>query len=254
MFFRKALKSPNFNERPAGRKPDMIVLHYTGMKTGKAALKRLCSPDSEVSAHYFLNERGRVRHLVEDEQRAWHAGVSYWAGERDINGASIGIEIVNPGHEFGYQAFSERQIGALAFLCCRLMEKHRIAPERVVAHSDVAPSRKIDPGHLLPWERLARKNIGLWPEVEEGDLAGAPALLENRATFQALLCGYGYNPEVPFEDVVVAYHRHFCPEKFKSWDDRPEQPDILSCARLLALSRMKAQKTEKPPGFPDGSS
>ncbi len=239
MFFCKTYKSPNFDERAGGRGPDMIVLHYTGMKTGKEALRRLCDPESKVSSHYFLDEKGRVRQLVADDRRAWHAGVSYWAGERDVNSASIGVEIVNPGHEFGYQAFSERQIGALAFLCRRLMDRYGIRPERVLAHSDIAPSRKVDPGHLLPWERLARKNIGLWPDVKAEDLAAAAGLMENREAFHALLCGYGYSPEASFNDAIVAYHRHFCPEKFRNWDDRPETPDAISCARLLALTRMR---------------
>jgi N-acetylmuramoyl-L-alanine amidase len=238
MFFKK-YKSPNFDNRSDGQSPSMIVLHYTGMETGKAALERLCDPQSKVSAHYFIDEKGKVRQLVADDKRAWHAGVSYWSGMRDINSVSIGVEIVNPGHEFGYQAFSERQIGAVAFLCAKLMRKYTISPSRILGHSDIAPSRKVDPGHLLPWERLARKSIGLWPEVEAMDMAAASDLVGSPESFHALLCGYGYNPEDPPEDVIVAFHRHFCPEKFKHWGDRPETPDVLSCARLLALLRLK---------------
>jgi N-acetylmuramoyl-L-alanine amidase len=239
MFFKRTYKSPNFDARANGQNPSMIVLHYTGMETGKGALERLCDPSSKVSAHYFIDEKGKVRQLVEDDQRAWHAGVSYWGGERDINSASLGIEIVNPGHEFGYQAFSERQIGSLAFLCARLMKKYKISPARILGHSDIAPSRKVDPGHLLPWERLARKSIGLWPEVEEMDLTAGADLVQSPDSFHALLCGYGYNPEADAEDVIVAFHRHFAPEKFKNWDDRPAVPDAMSCARLLALLRLQ---------------
>lgn len=236
MFFTPK-KSPNFDERAGGQNPSMIILHYTGMKTGREALKRLCDPSAKVSAHYFIDEKGRVRQLVADDKRAWHSGVSYWNGVSDVNSASLGIEIVNPGHEFGYQAYTDRQIGALAFLCEELIAKYKIAPRYILGHSDVAPTRKVDPGHLLPWERLARKHIGLWPELGEIDEDEAAALADDPDAFHRALVQFGYGPDAPFIDTMVAFHRHFCPEKFKKWDDRPAKPNVLGAARLLALLR-----------------
>lgn len=148
-------KSPNFGDRRGGHeKPSMIIIHYTGMKTGEEALERLCDLKSEVSAHYLIEEDGRLFQLVDDDKRAWHAGVSAWAGETDINSASIGIELVNPGHEWGYRAFPDVQIDVLIDLCRDLICKYNIAPERILGHEDVAPGRKQDPGELFPWDKL----------------------------------------------------------------------------------------------------
>jgi N-acetylmuramoyl-L-alanine amidase len=246
MFFRRNYKSPNFDERANGQAPSMIILHYTGMETGKAALDRLCDPAAKVSAHYVIDEKGKSRQLVEDNKRAWHAGVSYWSGERDINSASIGIEIVNRGHEHGYHAFSERQLGTVGFVCLDLIERFNIPPHRILGHSDIAITRKIDPGHYFPWERLAERGIGLWPTPNEMDLAAAPDLLQSPESFHALLCGFGYDPEMPPEETITAFHRHFYPEQFKHWEDKPGTPDILSCAKLLSLVRQKNAQTEKP--------
>src|SRR5262249_6695143 len=151
------------NERPVAGRIDMLVLHYTGMRTGEAALERLCDPVAKVSSHYLVEEDGTTWRLVPEEKRAWHAGVSFWAGERDINDFSIGIELVNPGHEFGYRPFPEAQMQALEALARDIVDRHAIRPHRVVGHSDVAPTRKTDPGELFDWARLARKGIGLWP-------------------------------------------------------------------------------------------
>lgn len=244
-FFRPKYQSPNFNER-AYDAPSMILIHYTGMRTAKEALERLCEPESQVSAHFVIDERGRVDRLVDPARRAWHAGRSYWAGDTDINSASIGIELVNKGHEFGYHAFSERQIGKLGFVCLELIEQYGIAPHRILGHSDVAPGRKVDPGHYFPWERLAERGIGLWPEPNDMDFEAAKDLLDHPESFHGLLCGYGYNPEVDPQEAVIAFHRHFYPEMFKYWDDRPVTPDILSCAKLMALIRQKNEQTEKP--------
>ena len=148
-------KSPNFTERRGGHeKPSMIIIHYTGMKTGEEALQRLCDPAAEVSAHYVIEEDGRLFQLVDEDKRAWHAGVSEWQGEADINSASIGIELVNPGHEWGYRKFPDVQIGVLIDLCRDLVGKYGIPLDRILGHSDVAPERKLDPGELFPWDRL----------------------------------------------------------------------------------------------------
>ena len=237
MLFFPKYKSPNFNARADGSVLSMIILHYTGMKTKKAALERLCDEGAEVSAHYVIDEKGNQWQLVEDEYRAWHAGKSFWKGERDINSASIGIELINPGHEFGYTEFPKRQIEALKTLCKKLMDAYQISPANILAHSDVAPSRKLDPGHLFPWEKLAAHDVGLWPVPTEQDYQSAEDLVLNHTSVHELLCAFGYDPAASFEDTVVAYHRHFYPEKFGKWDDEPNDPDVLSCARLLALIR-----------------
>lgn len=201
--------SPNHDARDGA--VDMLVLHYTGMKTADEALARLCDPAAKVSAHYTIGRDGRVfRHVAED-RRAWHAGVSYWGGVRNINARSIGIELVNPGHEFGYIPFTDEQIAALIDIAQEIMARHAIAPARVVAHSDVAPARKEDPGELFPWRALAEYRIGLWPGAGEG-AAPESAL----ARF-----GYGLPPDVECKsgDVVKAFQRRFRPEKIDGeWD------------------------------------
>ncbi len=143
--------SPNHGERKGDAKPDMIVLHYTGMRDSKLALEHLCSPLSEVSAHYVVMEDGHIVQCVPESRRAWHAGVSSWAGETDVNSCSIGIEIANPGHDYGYPDFPRRQIAATIALCRSIFTRHRIPADRVVAHSDIAPTRKKDPGEKFPW-------------------------------------------------------------------------------------------------------
>ncbi len=206
--------SPNHDER-GDAVVDMLVLHYTGMQTGQAALERLCDPAAKVSAHYMVDEDGGTYALVPEARRAWHAGLSFWAGVTDINTSSIGIELVNPGHEFGYREFPERQIAALITLCHGILSRHPIPAARVLGHSDVAPARKEDPGELFPWARLAKEGIGLWPERIESDL-GPEALLR-----------FGYDPEAPRDKVVTAFQRHFRPQKLDGhWDGE--------CAGLLA--------------------
>ncbi|MCK9541221.1 MAG: N-acetylmuramoyl-L-alanine amidase [Novosphingobium sp.] len=151
--------SPNRDERALP--VSMVVLHYTGMETGAAALERLCDPAAKVSAHYLIDEDGTVTRLVPEEKRAWHAGKSYWRGITDVNSASIGIEIVNPGHEFGYRPFTDAQMEALCPLLADIMERHDIPRANVVGHSDVAPARKTDPGELFDWDMLARLRLAL---------------------------------------------------------------------------------------------
>jgi N-acetylmuramoyl-L-alanine amidase len=141
----------------------MLVLHYTGMPSAGAALDRLCDPAARVSAHYLVEEDGTVWRLVPEIRRAFHAGLSYWEGEADLNQVSIGIEIVNPGHEWGYRRFPEPQMAAVEQLCCDILSRHPVPAHRIVGHSDIAPSRKADPGELFDWPRLARAGIGIWP-------------------------------------------------------------------------------------------
>jgi len=208
------MPSPNFDTR--GDAPiDMLVLHYTGMKSAKEALDRLCDPAAKVSAHYTIDEDGTVYVHVPEARRAWHAGAAHWAGASDINARSIGIELVNPGHEFGYREFPDTQIAALTTLCHSILMRHPIPSWRVLGHSDVAPARKEDPGELFPWQQLAKAGVGLWPQAIAGDLdAGA-------------LTQFGYDPDAPQDKVITAFQRHFRPKKLDGqWDSE--------CAGLLA--------------------
>jgi N-acetylmuramoyl-L-alanine amidase len=230
-------KSLNFESRAGNVRPSMIILHYTGMKTEEEALQRLCDPGSKVSAHYFINEVGEVLNLVDVSKRAWHAGLSYWEGITDINSHSIGIEIVNPGHQFGYRAFPAVQMRSLTNLCIRLVEGYLMNPFYILGHSDIAPKRKEDPGELFPWKALAMSGVGLWPRTQQSDYDEAQKVIsENR--FAQLLIEYGYNPDTPADKLVLAFHRHFYPEKFAN-EKEAAIPDITSAARLLALKREK---------------
>ena len=198
--------SPNFNERKVSD-VSFIVLHYTGMKTCDEALERLCDPKAEVSAHYTVDENGDVYQHVAEEMRAWHAGKSAWQNYRDLNSRSIGVEIVNPGHEFGYRQFAQRQIQAVIELCEDIQARHSI--EHVLAHSDIAPDRKQDPGELFPWRRLAESGVGGWPSVADEDVVKASAIDAVRA-----LEDYGYRAKSD-ELAITAFQRHFVPEVFE---------------------------------------
>ena len=210
--------SPNHGERAAGKPVDMIILHYTGMPSGERAVRWLCDPESAVSSHYVVEGDGRVLQLVEENRRAWHAGKSYWAGETDINSRSIGIEIVNPGHEFGYRAFPEPQIQGVIALCRDVLLRHIVPPQHVLAHSDVAPFRKIDPGELFPWQTLHEAGIGHWvaPEpLTEGVSLKIGERGEGVNALRAALRGYGYDLaagdeyDATTETIVTAFQRHF---------------------------------------------
>lgn len=179
--------SPNSDERALP--VTMLVLHYTGMQDAESALARLTDPEAKVSAHYCVCEDGQIVRLVEEERRAWHAGRSYWRGITDVNSASVGIEIVNPGHEFGYRPFPEAQMDSLIPLIADIKRRHRIARANVVGHSDVAPARKIDPGELFPWERLAEYRLCL-PRPEKLTL-GDP--FDNDGAFYLALERFGYD-------------------------------------------------------------
>jgi N-acetylmuramoyl-L-alanine amidase len=202
--------SPNHDARPEGARIDMLVLHYTGMKTAVEAIDRLCDPAAKVSAHYVLDEDGTVWRLVEESRRAWHAGTSFWQGTRDVNAASIGIELVNPGHDWGYRAFPNAQMAALETLCRGLLLRHPIPRDRVVGHSDVAPLRKQDPGELFDWPRLAEAGIGLWPTDSRPpptDIAGAQAMLA--AIGYAVASSGALDAET--RQVLIAFQRRYRP-------------------------------------------
>jgi N-acetylmuramoyl-L-alanine amidase len=211
----RRMERPSPNHDARGDAPiDMLLLHYTGMQSAQAALDRLSDPAAKVSAHYLIDEDGTIHALVPEARRAWHAGVAHWASASDINARSIGIELVNPGHEFGYRAFPEAQIAALIPLCHSILMRHPIPSARVLGHSDVAPARKDDPGELFPWERLAQSGIGLWPRPGDSNL-GADSLAR-----------FGYDPDAPQDKVITAFQRHFRPARLTGlWDEE--------CARLL---------------------
>lgn len=228
--------SPNHNPRPDGHPVDMLVIHYTGMETADRALDRLCDPAAKVSAHYLIDEDGAVIRLVAEQERAWHAGVSCWRGHRDVNGRSVGIELVNPGHEFGYRSFAEPQMAALESLGRDILGRHPIPPRNVVGHSDVAPTRRQDPGERFDWGRLAKSGIGLWPFRDLGTPSG-PAE-SGMDEVQALLADYGYDVTATGTldkatiAAVEAFQRHFRPALVQGF------PDRNTVARLEALVRL----------------
>lgn len=215
--------SPNFESREEGRTADLLLLHYTGMESAEGALAWLTSGKSKVSCHYLVDEDGLITQMVAEEMRAWHAGQAYWTGEYDINSCSIGIEIHNPGHELGYPDFPEKQMSSVEALCLDILARHSIPPQRVLAHSDVAPARKSDPGEKFDWQRLAAAGAGLWVEPEplkdgglamkQGDEGGG--VWGMQAMLQAY--GYGIVTNGTYDEatcqVVTAFQRHFRPAK-----------------------------------------
>ncbi len=224
--------SPNHDGRGEPPRIDMLVLHYTGMQSAAVALDRLCDPAARVSCHYLVDEDGTVWRLVPEARRAWHAGVSYWAGGRELNYVSLGIEIVNPGHEWGYRPFPDPQMAAVEALCRDLVARHRIPPDRVVGHSDIAPERKSDPGELFNWLRLARAGVGIWPEPaadlppQRGRGVGVVA----RVRALASLARIGYEVVAGNEaPALAAFQRRFRPAR---WDGRL---DAETAARLAEV-------------------
>ncbi|MDG3442062.1 N-acetylmuramoyl-L-alanine amidase [Nitrospirillum amazonense] len=201
--------SPNHGPRPEGTAVDILVLHYTGMLSAEAALDRLCDPAAEVSAHYVVEEDGTVWRLVDEGRRAWHAGRGAWGDVGDVNNRSIGVEIVNPGHEYGYRPFPQAQMQAVIGLCQGILARHPIPAGNVIAHSDMAPARKQDPGELFDWPGLARAGIGLWPATD----AHGPVWDGGDDQVAALLARLGYDPTIAtFTETLAAFQRHWHPE------------------------------------------
>jgi N-acetylmuramoyl-L-alanine amidase len=235
-----AAPSPNFDARTGP--PDMIVLHYTGMRTGAAALERLRDPAAKVSAHYLVEEDGRIFALVPEARRAWHAGKSFWRGETDINARSVGVEIVNPGHEFGYRPFPDGQIDAVIDLLADIRSRWSVDDARILGHSDVAPARKEDPGELFPWKQLAQAGHGLWVEppaapgaaLAEGD--EGPGVFALQAGLNRL--GYDSAPSGRYDGatatIVRAFQRHWRQQRFDG------AADGATRARLMALLKLAA--------------
>ena len=216
--------SPNFDERALP--VSMIVLHYTGMPDCEGALARLCSPEAKVSAHYCVDEDGTVFRLVDETMRAWHAGKSRWRGVSDVNSASVGIEIVNPGHEFGYRAFPDEQIAALIPLIASIKDRHGISRGNIVGHSDVAPARKEDPGELFPWDALAKRRLALPSPTRE--------LVDpfwTDAGFLLALERFGYDVSDP-QKAVIAFQRHWRPAKVDGVADGETRATLMGVLQL----------------------
>jgi N-acetylmuramoyl-L-alanine amidase len=244
--------SPNRGSRN-GVAVDMLVLHYPGMASAEAALERLCDPAAEVSAHYLIAEDGTVFRLVPEEARAWHAGVSSWAGATNLNSRSIGIELANPGHDGGLPAFAEPQMAALIALAHHIMGRHGIASHRVLGHSDIAPERKQDPGERFDWARLARAGIGIWPEPAAANPGppDIPAVQRDLARF-----GYRIDPtgilDAQTACVLRAFQRHFrpaCVDGAADSDTRARLGAVLKAVRVFPAkvdATFAVRKRDKP--------
>ena len=246
----EVLASPNFEPRGAGTKPNILLLHYTGLASCAQAIDWLKRPASKVSCHYVIDESGHITQMVAEAMRAWHAGVSYWSGERDINSASIGIEIHNPGHDGSYPEFTEPQMAAVEALCRDIIARNGLRPERVLAHSDVAPARKRDPGEKFDWARLAGAGVGHWVEPVPCDPAdqglGVGDSRPSVAGMQVMLSRYGYGIEPTgaydrtTELVVRAFQRHFRPARV---DGRLDLSTTATLERLHAALPACAQRS-----------
>jgi N-acetylmuramoyl-L-alanine amidase len=220
--------SPNFDDREGP--VSLLVMHYTGMPTARSAIDLLKSPRAKVSAHYVVDEDGTVYNLVPEAKRAWHAGISCWRGRRMLNDASIGIEIVNPGHEWGYRPFPPEQMRAVLGLAQGIVARHGIEARNVVAHSDIAPNRKQDPGELFDWSWLAANGgVGVWTDD-----------IDPPRDLKADLAAIGYDVELPERDVILAFQRHFLPNHLSG------MVDALTSGRAAALRRMVDAPGNRP--------
>ncbi len=242
MLIVRDVPSPNFDARRGP--PDMLVLHYTGMQTAEAAIARLCDPEAKVSAHYVVDEDGFILKMVPEERRAWHAGRGVWLGETDCNTASIGIEIVNPGHEFGYRDFPEVQVDAVISLIADIRTRWTIPDNRIIAHSDLAPERKQDPGERFPWKRLAGAGHGLWfePAQERVAALGVPLKVGDEGLGVIVLraglhrLGYGLPPGGDYDEAtrltVEAFQRHWRPAQVDGVADGETRATLMGVLQL----------------------
>jgi N-acetylmuramoyl-L-alanine amidase len=253
--------SPNFDQRAGLQSPDLLLLHYTNMASASKALDWLCDPKSRVSSHYLVSEDGRIFQMVDENNRAWHAGASSWAGREDINSCSIGIEIANVGPDKGYPPFPDIQMQAVETLCHDIFSRHTIAPERVLAHSDVSPDRKQDPGEKFNWQRLYDAGIGLWVKpqpLEEGEVLKHGDTNKHILNLQSALSTYGYQVKITgsFDDqtkhVVTAFQRHFRQKRVDGIADYSTLQtlfDLLQvvedskAAQIASIKKMKAFRT-----------
>jgi N-acetylmuramoyl-L-alanine amidase len=241
------IPSPNYGDRNKGRLADMIVLHYTGMPDVEGAIAQLCTAGTDVSAHYIVLEDGRIVQCVPEAKRAWHAGVASWAGEEDINSCSIGVEIVNRGHDWGYPDFPLRQTAAVIALCRGIMLRRKVPSHRVLAHSDVAPSRKQDPGEKFPWHSLANSGVGHWVQpapIIRGETLKLGTVGDDVLGMQQALAKYGYSIPTngkydgPTMEVVTAFQRHFRPARVDGVADHSTMTTLHSLLATLPAEAM----------------
>ena len=240
-------RSPNADARSGGI--DMLVVHYTGMRSAAAAIERLCDPEAKVSAHYVIEEDGALHRLVREEERAYHAGVSEWGGRPALNDCSIGIEMVNPGHEWGYRDFPEPQMRALETLAVGILRRWPIPPERVLGHSDIAPRRKDDPGERFDWPRLARAGLAVWPKAADDAEPGRLLDPEGVLALTRAMATTGYDM-ADFGKALTAFRRRFRPDALEGL---PVMRDYL-IAREMAARHPAARVPEAPPGTPESLS
>jgi len=241
------IPSANYGDRNKARLPDMIILHYTGMPDVEGAITRLCTAGTDVSAHYIVLEDGRIIQCVPEAKRAWHAGAASWAGEEDINSCSIGVEIVNRGHDWGYPEFPLRQIAAVIALCRGIMLRRKVPSHRVLAHSDVAPSRKKDPGEKFPWHSLANSGVGHWVQpapIVRGESLKLGTISDDVRNLQVALARYGYGIpdngkyDAATMEVVTAFQRHFRPARV---DGVADHSTMTTLHMLLSSLSAEAQ-------------
>jgi N-acetylmuramoyl-L-alanine amidase len=237
----RELPSPNHDDRPTSEPIDTLILHYTGMRSAQDAIDRLRDPAARVSSHYVVDEDGAVLRLVPEERRAWHAGVSYWRGHNELNARSIGIEIVNPGHEWGYRDFPALQMAAVCDLCLAILSRHTIPARNVVAHSDVAPDRKEDPGEKFDWRGLAQNGVGVWPhDVLDLGTIGVVSDADSLRDVRGALAQIGYRVaaegdlDPALAAVLRAFQRHWRPEAVTG------KADAGTLARLYGVRRLVA--------------
>ncbi len=233
--------SPNHTTRGEPPRIDMLVLHYTGMRSAADALDRLCDPAARVSAHYVVEEDGTVWRLVPESSRAFHAGISCWEGEDDLNRFSIGVEIVNPGHEWGYRTFPPAQMTAVEKLCLDILSRHAIPAHRIVGHSDIAPERKTDPGELFDWRALAHCGIGIWPEPG-GLTPGDDPIDCGRALADLHAIGYCGAAR---QAAIAAFQRRFRPARVDGVVDHETAARLGEVRAAYAASRRQLAPSER---------
>jgi len=212
-----SIYSPNFDAKKRSYKSiKFLVIHYTGMQSERESIKRLCNPKSKVSSHYFINQNGKIYRLVEDNRIAWHAGKSCWGKYKNLNKNSIGIEMINKGHQFGYTNFKKKQLSNLIKICQNLIKKYRIKRQNIIGHSDIAPLRKLDPGEKFPWKRLGNNKIGIWHNLEEKYLIKFRKVkIANKSKLEFInrLKKIGYcfniNKKGSFLKIIKAFQRHY---------------------------------------------
>lgn len=239
----RKLISTNFNDRAGGVAPTILILHYTGTLSAQEAEDyymnvRHHAASGPISPHYMIDKDGTITQFVDEDKRAWHAGKSFWDGADDINSHSIGIELVNPGHDRGYHAFPQLQMDALAALTKEITARHNIPPHRVLGHSDVAPVRKPDPGELMDWAWLAGQGIGLWPKPAQADYDGGDQLLAKKDALRQAFTAYGYDPKMALPEIVRTFQQHYHTELFAT-PALLSTPDRETAARLHWLLNHK---------------